>query len=217
MTNPIATRGKVVKLFGCSDRVSLEEVDDGRTPNEGLFQTRRSEVIDANPSVTVTERQNASPWSSVVTYFLEAFALYALSYCGLPSAILKSGSEIGRAEPSEPKRKVPARERGRSIDLTTSSAIHEDVATKNESGADWTKLASAIPPEDAGICGRCPPIDSRLTLARCHERTLTVAGNGQNGLLRHLLRRIPAIRRRTASIAADEKERMQRDFTRTSL
>jgi hypothetical protein len=141
MTNPFASRGKVTKLSGGSSRASAEWSDNGRTPTGRLCQNRRARVIDANAPVAATERQNTSLWSSVVTFFLEVFALYAASHSALPPTLPKSGSEFRPVEPCVPKRNVPGRERDKLIYLTTSSAVPEALVTEDQFGPERTLLA----------------------------------------------------------------------------
>jgi hypothetical protein len=148
MTNPSESASRVAKLSGGPGRASVELGDNSQTPNERLIQTPRPELIDANAPMAAIERQSTSPWSSLVTFFLEGFALYAASYCGLPPATLMSSTEFRPAEPCAPKQKVPARERGKSIYLISSSASPEAMAPEHESGADGISLGSAMPPKE---------------------------------------------------------------------
>src|SRR5580704_714500 len=76
----ISIPGQVLKLSSGSGGSSAERSDNGRAPEGRLCRNRRPEVMGANAPVAVTERQNTSPWSSVVSFFLEGLALYAASY-----------------------------------------------------------------------------------------------------------------------------------------
>jgi hypothetical protein len=144
VTNPSESANRVAKLSGGPGRASVELGDNSRTPNQRLIQTPRPELIDVNAPLAAIERQNTSAWSSVVTFFLEGFALYAASHCGLPPATLMSSTEFRPAEPCAPQRKVPARERSKSIYLISSSASPEAMASEHESRTDGTSLGSTM-------------------------------------------------------------------------
>jgi hypothetical protein len=82
----VTNRSEVAKLSGGPSRASVELGDNRRNPNQRLIQTPRPELIDMNAPLAAIERQNTSAWPSVVTFFLEGFALCAASHCGLPPA-----------------------------------------------------------------------------------------------------------------------------------
>jgi len=162
VTNPLVSRGKASKLSSASGGASAGRADHGRAPEGRLCQNRRPEVMGANAPVAITERQNASFWSSVVSFFLEGLALYAASYSSLPPTLLKSGSELRPAEPCVPKREGPAYKRDRLFCLITSSATPELLVNEDQSGTERSLLASAMSPEDASRCGHSgsPSLDA---------------------------------------------------------
>jgi hypothetical protein len=114
-------------------------------------------VLGANAPVAVTERQNTSPWSSVVSFFLEGLALYAASYSAMPPTLLKSGSELRPAEPCVPEREGAACERNGRFSVVTSLTTPEPLVNEDQNGTEWSLLASAMSPEDIlakGCCSR---------------------------------------------------------------
>ena len=142
VTNP----SEVAKLSGGPSRASVELGDNSRSQNQRLIQTPRPELIDVKAPLAAIERQNTSAWSSVVTFFLEGFAICAASHCGLPPATLMSSTEFRPADPCAPQRKVPARERSKSIYLVSSSASPDAMWSEHESRTDRTSLGSTMPP-----------------------------------------------------------------------
>jgi hypothetical protein len=153
VTNPLASRGKVLKLSSGSGGASAERSDNGRAPEGRLCRNRRPEVMGANAPVAVTERQHTSPWSSVVSFFLEGLALYAASYSAMPPTLLKPDSELRPAEPCVPEREGAACERDRRFSLITSSATPEPLVNEDQNGTEWSLRVSAVSPEDASHCG----------------------------------------------------------------
>lgn len=136
MTNPLTSRGKVMKLSGGSGSGNTKRSDNGRAPDGGQCQTRRFEVTDANAPVAATERQNTSSRSSAGWFFLESVALYAASYYGLPSSIPKSDSEFSTAESLGPKRNVAACERDKPIYRVVSPASPKAAVIKDQIDTD---------------------------------------------------------------------------------
>jgi hypothetical protein len=169
VTNPLVSRGKVSKLASASSGASAEWTDHGRAPEGRLCQNRRPEVLGANAPVAVTERQNTSPWSSVVSFFLEGLALYAASYSAMPPTLLKSDSELRPAEPCVPEREGAECERDRRFSLITSSATPEPLGNEDQNGTEWSLRVSAVSPENASRCGHSGSASLEADhSSRCH-------------------------------------------------
>jgi hypothetical protein len=81
---------------------------------------------DSLPEVVASTTRADAPWSSVFAFFLEGFALYAASYCGLPHVIAAASVEprAADAEARLPER-PSVRERRRSIAIVYSSTRRE--------------------------------------------------------------------------------------------
>jgi hypothetical protein len=81
---------------------------------------------DSFPGIVPATTRADAPWSSVFAFFLEGFALYAASYCGLPHVIAEASVEprAADAEAGQPER-LSVRERRRSIAIVYSSTSRE--------------------------------------------------------------------------------------------
>jgi hypothetical protein len=105
---------------GSRDRCGIVCVESVRAP-----RCEETEP-DSPPAVMPTTTRADAPWSSALALFLEGFALYAASYCGLPHAIAAASVEPHAADAeARPPERPSVRERRRSIAIVYSSTRRE--------------------------------------------------------------------------------------------
>ena len=105
---------------GGRERCGIVYVESARAPRSDETEP------DSLPAVVASTTRADAPWSSVFAFFLDGFALYAASYCGLPHVIAAASVEprAADAEAGQPER-LSVRERRRSIALVYSSTSPE--------------------------------------------------------------------------------------------
>jgi hypothetical protein len=105
---------------GGRDRRGIAYVESTRAPRCDETEP------DSLPTVVASTTRADAPWSSVFAFFLEGFALYAASYCGLPHVIAAASAEPRALDAEAGQAERPSvRDRRRSIALVYSSTSRE--------------------------------------------------------------------------------------------
>ena len=76
---------------------------DGLTLAPRLDEAELTSRPSVMPAMTRRDRQNTAPWSSILAFFMEGFALYGASYCASPHALATSPVEPSPTRASAPE------------------------------------------------------------------------------------------------------------------
>jgi hypothetical protein len=123
----------VTRLYGVPSRALCVGSRDRRDiMHDGLARAPRLDGADVRsrppvmPATTRLDRQDTAPWSSILAFFMEGFALYGASYCAYPHAIATSPVETSPTQASAPPPdEISWRERRRAMAIVSSSTHSE--------------------------------------------------------------------------------------------
>jgi uncharacterized protein YjiS (DUF1127 family) len=155
MSNSFKSVNKAVRLNSVpSAELRFDTRDSRGTAQARLRRVPRSDGAEANshPAALPTTTREDAPWSPVVAFFMEGFALYGASYCASlgPIATRPIEARPTEAHAGQPKR-LSVRERRGSIAIAYSSIGREPAGAELENEANQAGPESDVPSEDAGI------------------------------------------------------------------
>jgi len=81
--------------------------------------------LSAMPAMTRQDRLKPGPWSSILTFLMEGFALYGASYCGSPHAIAAAGESSPDETTGRQSEEGSWRARRRAMAIVSSSTRSE--------------------------------------------------------------------------------------------
>jgi hypothetical protein len=126
MSNSSESANSVTRLYRVSSRALRVDLRDrGGIVHEGVTRAPRLDGADVRPyppAMTPLDPPNTAPWSPVLAFFMEGFALYGASYCASPHAIVTWSVDSSRAEASAPQpEEISWRERRGAMAIVPSS------------------------------------------------------------------------------------------------
>jgi hypothetical protein len=131
MSNSPKSANSITRLYsvpnralGVGSRDKPDIVHDGLMRAPGLDGANVRSRLSA---MTRPDRRDSAPWwSSILTFFMEGFALYGASYCAFPHVIATSRLESSPTQANDPPPEAPPwRERRRAIIVVSSSTRSE--------------------------------------------------------------------------------------------
>jgi hypothetical protein len=145
------------RALGVDLRDRCGTVHDGLTRAPRLDEAELRSRPSVMPAMTRLDRQNTAPWSSILAFSMEGFALYGASYCASPHALATSPVEPSptRASAPEPE-EISWRARRRAMAIVSFSIRSE--VTEVEDDADragpGSETASGDASSDTGRSNR---------------------------------------------------------------
>ncbi len=153
MPNSPKSANRVTRLYSVPSHTLRVDLRDRRDiVHEGLTRAPRLDGVDVrSSSAAMTQpdgQPTAGPWSAILAFFLEGFALYGASYCGSPHAIAASAVEASppQASATQPE-EISWRERRRAIAIVSLSTCSE--VTEVEDDTERAGLGSETASGDA--------------------------------------------------------------------
>jgi hypothetical protein len=126
MSNSSQSANSVARLYGVPSRALRVNLSDkSGIGHEGLARAPRLDgagVRSYPPALVRLDRPNTAPWSPILAFFMEGFALYGASYCASPHVIAALSVDSSRAEVSVPEPdEISWRERRSAMAIVPSS------------------------------------------------------------------------------------------------
>jgi hypothetical protein len=126
MSNSSQSANSVTRLYRVPSRaLRVNLPDKSGIGHEGLTRAPRLDGADVRsypPAMTRLDRPNTAPWSPILAFLMEGFALYGASYCSSPHVIATLSVDSSRAEANAPQPdEISWRERRSAMAIVPSS------------------------------------------------------------------------------------------------
>jgi uncharacterized protein YjiS (DUF1127 family) len=162
MLNSSESANRVARRYNAPTRqLRFDLRDNSRATHETRAQAPLVELADVNspaavmPAMTRAGRQNTAFWSSMLTFFMEGFALYGASYGSygtLPQAAATSAVEPCPAEASAPQpEQISSPERRSFTPIVFSNRDVRGPELENDTNRNWR--GSEALQENTGLAG----------------------------------------------------------------
>jgi uncharacterized protein YjiS (DUF1127 family) len=162
MLNSAESANRVARRYNApSGELRFDLRDKSRATHETRAQAPLVDLADVNspaavmPALTRADRQNTASWSSMLTFFMEGFALYGASYGSYGTSLHATATSPVESCPAEAsarqREQMPSREWRSFMAIVSSSPEVSGPELENDTDRNWR--GSETPYENSGPAG----------------------------------------------------------------